>query len=95
MTHNPECGLDCVSAGAVRRPSAQTSGEIKAEMLRAWSEYRALTDAAPFMLEALKDIAIKAENFRESDPRTRRFADFGEVAQIARAAIAKAEGRDR
>lgn len=33
MAHNPECGLDCVSAGAVRRPSADANQSAERQYL--------------------------------------------------------------
>jgi hypothetical protein len=85
MAHNPECGLDCVSAGAVRldnpaSPNQQTGRQHL-------SGDQTVEHAANEMLAALKDIASYY------DPA---FGDYANVLALkARDAVLKAEGRDR
>jgi hypothetical protein len=133
MAHNPECGLDCVSAGAVRldnpaSPNQQTgrqhlSGDhtpgpwlprysdrvtraddvdgtksiahvygVRGEPY-AQQANQHLISAAPDMLEALRRLVACCEKHPAfTKPSNRITLDRMDAA---RAAIAKAEGRDR
>lgn len=133
LTHNPETGLDCVSAGAVRLdppPAANRSAERKdlagdrtaGQVNRPWTVevYREHTNvegpiwtvaadvnnddapviaAAHEMLDALRSLTgylLNAKiDIETGTPKATTIQTIEGGLKLARAAIAKAEGRDR
>lgn len=86
--HNPECGLDCVSAGAVRKRTDERKGYTSGNVS---NEEAIMMGAARDMYEAL--CAVMSDT---DDLDLDLLADLTpDTVRLINAALAKAEGRDR
>lgn len=71
MAHNPECGLDCVSAGAVRRPSADANQQTGRHHLSGDQSAEQAKELRDLLMVAIGLIAIEARDHEEHYSPTR------------------------
>jgi hypothetical protein len=88
MAHNPECGLDCVSAGAVRLDNTPSADQQTGRRDLAGDQ------SVEQVIDALKQISARSlVDVRDDESELRR--QLYHIHSLARAALVKAEGRDR